>query len=120
MEDKIKEFEEVIDYSFSDRPLLERALTHASLRGAERVSNERLEFLGDSVLGLSVCDHLFRRFPKSTEGELSEVLLTSGRFSSSSFFRSNCKRPCSSCSRSGTRVAGTSNSLLVSAARSKI
>jgi ribonuclease-3 len=65
-----------LSYRFKDRDLLERALTHASAgQGARRVAdNERLEFLGDRVLGLIAADLLMRRFPEATEGELSKRL----------------------------------------------
>ena len=60
---------------FSDLSLLERAMSHrswcAETTGAS--SNERLEFLGDAVLGLVVTDHLFRSYPTQPEGELAKV-----------------------------------------------
>jgi ribonuclease-3 len=61
--------------TFSDPSLLERAMSHrswcAETTGAS--SNERLEFLGDAVLGLVVTDHLFRSYPTLPEGELAKV-----------------------------------------------
>ena len=57
----------IIGYRFGSEELLERALTHRSAAGP---NNERLEFLGDSVLGLLVAADLFRRFPDSDEGSL--------------------------------------------------
>ena len=66
-----------LGYSFADPDLLDRALTHSSaVAPAKRVaqSYQRLEFLGDRVLGLVVADMLYRRFPKATEGELSRSL----------------------------------------------
>ncbi len=66
-----------LGYTFADPDLLERALTHSSaIAPARRVaqSYQRLEFLGDRVLGLVVADMLYRRFPKSTEGDLSRSL----------------------------------------------
>ena len=56
-------------YAFSDQRLLETALTHSSAVKAV-ANNERLEFLGDRVLGLIVADMLFRRFPEAREGEI--------------------------------------------------
>lgn len=56
-------------YSFRDRELLAQALTHASADAG--LSNERLEFLGDRVLGLVIASHLHERFPAAEEGELS-------------------------------------------------
>ena len=63
-----------IGYTFGDKTLLQRALTHSSYvgeRGGQ--SNERLEFLGDSVLGLIISDLLFRNFTHLPEGELTRL-----------------------------------------------
>ena len=59
-----------IGYEFSDPSLLEAALRHRSL-GARH--NERLEFLGDSVLGLAVSEMLFGKYPSASEGELTQL-----------------------------------------------
>ena len=64
-----------LGYRFADPSLLSLALTHASARGADpatTVSNERLEFLGDRVLGLIVAELLYRRFPEDSEGALAQ------------------------------------------------
>jgi ribonuclease-3 len=69
--------EERIEYTFADKALLDRALTHISAlasRSSRGGSYQRLEFLGDHVLGLVVSDMLFRAFPKADEGELSRRL----------------------------------------------
>ena len=69
--------EERIGYRFTDPPILEMALTHISaLKGARNRagSYQRLEFLGDHVLGLVISDMLYRAFPKADEGELSRRL----------------------------------------------
>src|SRR5262252_9031059 len=65
-----------IGYKFADKDLLERALTHISaLAGGNRAASyQRLEFLGDHVLGLVISDMLYRAFPKADEGELSRRL----------------------------------------------
>ena len=66
-----------LGYKFADSDLLDRALTHSSaIAPAKRIamSYQRLEFLGDRVLGLVVADMLYRRFPKATEGDLSRSL----------------------------------------------
>jgi len=71
------EFEARIGYRFKDPALLEQALTHISaLSGARNRggSYQRLEFLGDHVLGLIVSDMLFRTFPRADEGEMSRRL----------------------------------------------
>ena len=62
-----------IGYRFADLQLLESALTHAS--GAENrlASNERMEFLGDAILGAVVCERLFRDYPEHLEGELTRL-----------------------------------------------
>jgi ribonuclease-3 len=70
--------EDKIGYHFADQGLLERALTHISaLSGGPQnrsASYQRLEFLGDHVLGLIVSDMLYRAFPRANEGELSRRL----------------------------------------------
>ncbi|MDY3014957.1 MAG: ribonuclease III [Evtepia sp.] len=69
--------EEKIGYTFRDRTLLENALTHSSYANEHREkgmpSNERLEFLGDSILGLVVADHLYRTRPDLPEGDLTRI-----------------------------------------------
>jgi ribonuclease-3 len=69
--------EQTIGYRFADTTLLDRALTHISaLKGAQgrTGSYQRLEFLGDHVLGLAISEMLFEAFPKADEGELSRRL----------------------------------------------
>lgn len=69
--------EEKIGYTFRDRTLLENALNHSSYANEHREkgmpSNERLEFLGDSILGLVVADHLYRTRPDLPEGDLTRI-----------------------------------------------
>jgi ribonuclease-3 len=69
--------EEKLGYTFRDRSLLLHALTHSSYanehRGEGLTSNERLEFLGDSVLGMVVADYLFRTHPDMPEGDLTRT-----------------------------------------------
>ncbi|MGI9476307.1 MAG: ribonuclease III [Hyphomicrobiaceae bacterium] len=69
---KYAELESALGHRFKDRKLLERALTHASVRSvsAKRKDNERLEFLGDRVLGLAVAEMLHGALPDHQEGEL--------------------------------------------------
>ena len=62
-----------IGYQFKQPELLKAALTHASAADRRRDSNERLEFLGDAVLGLVVCHTLFERLPNLMEGELTKI-----------------------------------------------
>ena len=68
------EFEATLPYVFRHKELLQQALTHRSapLRSGES-HNERLEFLGDAVLGLAIGDLLIRRFPAANEGDLSKL-----------------------------------------------
>ena len=73
----IKDLEKAIGYQFRNISLLQNALTHSSYAN-ERwhnslLSNERLEFLGDSVLGMLVADYLYRTFPDRPEGELTRM-----------------------------------------------
>jgi ribonuclease III len=71
--DDLLPFEEALGHRFADRDLLVEALTHPSAvrrRGMARRGYERLEFLGDRVLGLIVAELLWRRFPTEAEGEL--------------------------------------------------
>ena len=66
-----KALEELIGYVFTDKDRLDRAITHASARPGKGSNYERLEFLGDRVLGLCVAEMLFRTFREAKEGELS-------------------------------------------------
>jgi ribonuclease-3 len=72
---KPSELEARVGYRFKDRALLKKALTHASVRqaSAKRRDNERLEFLGDRVLGLAIAELLSEAYPAASEGELSEA-----------------------------------------------
>ncbi len=67
------DLEQHIQYRFRDRELLERALSHASMRSDGCRSNERLEFLGDAVLGLIVGEHVFVNAPDLAQGELTRI-----------------------------------------------
>ena len=65
--------ENQIGYKFRNEFWLNKALTHSSNRGNSRLSNERLEFLGDAVLGMVVSEHLFTRLKERAEGELTKI-----------------------------------------------
>lgn len=65
--------QETIGYRFRKPELLRAALTHTSGANTRAASNERLEFLGDSVLGLVTCEQLFIRLPDYQEGDLTKV-----------------------------------------------
>lgn len=73
----IKDLEKAIGYSFKNVMLLQNALTHSSYANEcwhnSLKSNERLEFLGDSILGMVVAEYLYHRFPESPEGELTKM-----------------------------------------------
>ena len=71
-----RQLEDRIGHAFKDKDLLDRALTHISaLSGGSRANSyQRLEFLGDHVLGLVVSDMLFQAYPRANEGELSRRL----------------------------------------------
>lgn len=65
--------EAAIGYHFSEPRLLRAALTHASLANHRLQSNERLEFLGDAILAMVICEELYRRFPRYFEGDLTKI-----------------------------------------------
>ena len=70
-------FEARLGYQFTDRALLKRSLTHSSVRTSSKKGgdhdNERLEFLGDRVLGLSIAELLTESFPGASEGDLARI-----------------------------------------------
>ena len=59
-----------LGYRFTEQKLLLQALTHRSAKG---LHNERLEFLGDSILGFIIAEQLYQQFPKESEGELTRM-----------------------------------------------
>jgi ribonuclease-3 len=63
----------ILGYRFKDLDLLVNALTHASIATTRLTSNERLEFLGDAVLGIVICEEIFNRFPRYLEGEMTRI-----------------------------------------------
>ena len=73
----IKDLEAAIGYRFQNITLLQNALSHSSYANERYhnslMSNERLEFLGDSILGMVVAEHLYRNFPDRPEGELTRM-----------------------------------------------
>ena len=72
-DDPLATCQEILQYTFRDRALLQSALTHASGADHRLASNERLEFLGDAILGAVVCDLVYRLFPEALEGELTRI-----------------------------------------------
>ena len=71
--DILEECQKAISYAFKQPEMLRSALTHASGANTRLASNERLEFLGDAVLGLVVCEELFQRFPDFQEGDMTKI-----------------------------------------------
>ncbi len=72
-EEALQRAQEAMGYTFSDPSLLVSALTHASSTDSRVRSNERLEFLGDAILGMIVCCSLYDEYPQYLEGELTKV-----------------------------------------------
>ncbi|GAB5404287.1 MAG: ribonuclease III [Aureliella sp.] len=73
---KVDLCQERLGYRFNDRSILRSALTHASGASNRLESNERLEFLGDSVLGFTICQWLFKQHEEYLEGELTQIKST--------------------------------------------
>src|SRR5499427_4084896 len=69
----LEDCQEAIGYRFRQPDLLRASLTHASGANTRLASNERMEFLGDAVLGLVVCEQLYLRFPDYQEGDLTKI-----------------------------------------------
>src|SRR5580692_9172719 len=69
----LEECQDLVGYRFQKPELLRAALTHTSGANTRAASNERLEFLGDAVLGLITCEQLFLRFPDYQEGEMTKI-----------------------------------------------
>lgn len=76
VENRLQQCQAVLGYTFSDPKLLQQALTHASISHTRLASNERLEFLGDAIMGSIICEELFRQFPEYPEGELTRIKST--------------------------------------------
>ena len=72
-DENLSECEAAIGYSFTDRNILKHSLTHSSIAPTRGQSNERLEFLGDAIMGAAVCEHLFETYPEYPEGELTRI-----------------------------------------------
>src|SRR4030065_148178 len=71
--EKLSECQLIIGYTFHNVEILEKALTHTSCRLENNFSNERLEFLGDAVLGMIISDYLYKMMPHYSEGEVTNV-----------------------------------------------
>lgn len=75
-DDALNRCQDAIGIRFKNLALLESALTHASIANSRLESNERLEFLGDSILGQVVCRYLYDTYPDYLEGELTKIKST--------------------------------------------
>jgi ribonuclease-3 len=71
--DNLERCQQILDYRFKDLTLLDRALTHSSIKTPTCPSNERMEFLGDAILGMIISEHLFACFPEYSEGDLTKI-----------------------------------------------
>ena len=75
--DSVYEFEKIINYKFNNIEILQKSLTHSSYSNEDKtyskVNNERLEFLGDAVLSISVSRYIFDEFPDYPEGDLTKL-----------------------------------------------
>jgi ribonuclease-3 len=71
--DILQQIEQIIDYKFSDKNLLIEAFSHSSAVDNRLLSNERLEFLGDAVLAVVICQALFDNFKDYLEGDLTKI-----------------------------------------------
>ena len=73
----LSDLEQTVGYIFTDKELLKKALTHSAYANEQwhnsLLCNERLEYLGDSILGMMVAEHLFKLFPDRPEGELTRI-----------------------------------------------
>ncbi|MCY2979313.1 MAG: ribonuclease III [Planctomycetota bacterium] len=73
VDEKVELCQHIVKYQFQNRGTLLSALTHSSVATTRTESNERMEFLGDSILGMVVCERLFRSYPEYLEGELTKI-----------------------------------------------
>jgi ribonuclease-3 len=71
--EKFEQVEQLLGYKFQNKAILIESLTHSSQADHRLMSNERLEFLGDSVLALVICQALYERFPTYLEGDLTKI-----------------------------------------------
>jgi ribonuclease III len=71
--DDLDAIQTILGYRFRDLDLLKSSLTHASIAENRLASNERLEFLGDAVLGIVICEELYQRYPQFLEGDMTRI-----------------------------------------------
>jgi ribonuclease III len=71
--DSLQRAESILGHTFADPHLLKEALTHSSVADTRLQSNERMEFLGDAVLDLIICEALYQRYPQYMEGDMTKI-----------------------------------------------
>ena len=72
-EETLQQIEQIVEYKFTEKDILTKAFTHSSAVDNRLGSNERLEFLGDAVLAVVICQTLFERFSEYLEGDLTKI-----------------------------------------------
>ena len=72
-DDRLQACQTSLQYQFHDLQLLKTSLTHSSRKSHPTDSNERLEFLGDAILGFVISEYIFKHNPGSTEGDLTKI-----------------------------------------------
>ena len=70
---ELEQAQKALGYEFKNLEILRESLTHASVTDNRLNSNERLEFLGDAILGYVICEYLYEKFPEDLEGELTKI-----------------------------------------------
>lgn len=70
---QLEKAQAIINYQFNDPSILEEALRHSSSVSNRQQSNERMEFLGDAILGYTVCEYLYEKYPDELEGEMTKI-----------------------------------------------
>ena len=68
-----KQAQDILGHQFEDIDLLDLAFRHASISESRLDSNERLEFLGDAILGMVACERIFQKYPDYLEGEMTKI-----------------------------------------------
>ena len=72
-QEQLDQAQSILQHTFNDHELLQRAFVHASVTDTRLASNERLEFLGDAILGMFVCERIFKTYPSYLEGEMTKI-----------------------------------------------
>lgn len=73
MDTALRECQQRLAYTFTNLDYLRRSLTHSSCASTRLECNERMEFLGDAVLGMVICEHLYQKYPERREGQLTQL-----------------------------------------------